>query len=282
MVRSPPIPHALALAGGVRPERARGMTPALGKAVARLFNDPSRSTRTIPAQYTPGMTIASREHWQGAYTTKGPTAVSWYQAVPERSLALIRAAARAFATSVAGKTSDADTASLGATRVIDVGGGASTLVDHLAAETGVEVCVVDLAAAALEHARARLSPAAAARVRFVEADVTGPLAEIETGWADVWHDRAVFHFLTTPEARLAYARNLARVLSPGGTAIIATFAPDGPEKCSGLAVCRHDGASIAAELSRSGRAFTLMAEQREEHATPWGSVQQFVYAVLKG
>lgn len=208
-------------------------------------------------------------HWQRVYAEKSPTAVSWYQAVPVMSLALIESAA-------------AQCAVAGPLRVIDVGGGASTLVDHLLRRAETEVCVVDIAAAALEHARLRLGAEAAARVRWIESDVTGPMDAVADGWADVWHDRAVIHFLTTAEARLNYARNLARVLRPGGTAIIAAFAPDGPEKCSGLTVQRHDAASIVAELSSAGRAFTLVEEQREEHTTPWGSKQRFVYAVLRG
>lgn len=217
----------------------------------------------------------TRQHWLKVYADKDPTAVSWYQPVPDRSLSLISAAA----ASAAHRTG-AD--STGPFRIIDIGGGASTLVDHLSPQPGVEVCVVDVAAAALAHAKNRLGAEGASRVRFVEADITGPLESIADHWADLWHDRAVFHFLTMPDARLAYAQNLARVLAPGGTAIIATFAPDGPEKCSGLPVCRHDGASIAAELSRSGRVFTLVSEQREDHVTPWGSTQRFVYATLKG
>lgn len=208
-----------------------------------------------------------REHWDQVWTTKPPTGVSWYQDVPRRSLALIREA-------IAERTAQE------AWRVIDVGGGASALVDHLVAEDRVEVCVVDIAAAALEHTRARLGDRAG-RARLVAADITRPLEEIEAGWADIWHDRAVFHFLTTPEARGAYAANVARVLKPGGAAIIATFALDGPEKCSGLPVCRHDGASIVRELNAGGAAVRLLDEQREEHSTPWGSRQMFTYAVLE-
>jgi ubiquinone/menaquinone biosynthesis C-methylase UbiE len=212
---------------------------------------------------------AAQSHWQRVYTEKTPTGVSWYQPVPERSLSLIE---------TVGTRCEAP----GPLRVIDVGGGASTLVDSLLQRIETQVCVVDIAAAALEHARARIGPELAARVRWVETDVTGPMDGVADGWADVWHDRAVFHFLTSPQERLAYARSLVRVLKPGGAVIIATFAPDGPERCSGLAVQRYDAASIAAELSVAGRAFTLVDSQREEHTTPWGSVQRFVYAVLRG
>lgn len=204
---------------------------------------------------------AAIQHWQRVYTEKDPTAVSWFQPVPHRSIELIKAAAPG--------------------RVIDVGGGASTLVDTLVGWPGVEVCVADIAARALELARARIGAAAASRVRWIEADVTGPMPAVADGWADVWHDRAVFHFLTAPEARRAYARNLARILKPDGCAIVAAFAPDGPERCSGLQVCRHDADSIAAELSASGRAFEIAETHREVHVTPWGSTQAFVYVVLR-
>ena len=203
----------------------------------------------------------SQAHWQKVYTEKAPTGVSWYQPVPSRSLALIEAAAPG--------------------NVVDIGGGASTLVDYLVDRPGVVVRVVDISGAALEYARSRLGADAASRVHWIEADVTGPLSALPDAWADVWHDRAVFHFLTTADERLAYAKNLARILRPGGTVIIAAFAKDGPEKCSGLSVCRHDAGSIAAELSRAGRIFSASESQREEHVTPWGSVQAFVYVVLK-
>lgn len=212
-----------------------------------------------------------RLHWQRVYAEKTPESVSWYQPMPSMSLGLIEAAA--------GRGEPVETA-----RIVDIGGGASTLVDCLLRMPCAEICVVDIAARAMEHARERLKAEGidASRVRWVEADATGPLSEIGDAWADVWHDRAVFHFLTAPDARLAYARNFARVLKPGGTAVIAAFAPDGPERCSGLPVCRHDAATIAVECSRAGRAFTVIGEHREEHATPWGSVQRFIYAVLKG
>lgn len=201
------------------------------------------------------------EHWTRNYAAKTPETVSWYQTVPVRSLAMIGTEPRT---------------------IVDAGGGASTLVDHLAARPGVQVCVIDIAASALEHARGRMSPSLAARVRWVHADLTGSLPQIESGWADAWHDRAAFHFLSTAEQQDRYALNLARILRPGGRAVIAAFAPDGPEKCSGLPVTRHDGSTIAAACSRSGRSFALIDEQREEHVTPWGSVQRFVYALLRG
>jgi ubiquinone/menaquinone biosynthesis C-methylase UbiE len=218
--------------------------------------------------------LAAQAHWQKVYTDKSPTAVSWFQHVPERSLTLIDSA-------ISSTAPDGNREPGQPLRILDMGGGASTLVDHLLQRPDIEVCVIDIAARALALARSRLGDEAASQVRWIHADATGPLAEVPDAWADIWHDRAVFHFLITPEARLAYARNLARIVKPGGSAIIATFAPDGPEKCSGLPVCRHDAPSIAAEISRSGREFTLVEHHREEHVTPWGSVQSFVYASLR-
>lgn len=218
--------------------------------------------------------LTAQAHWQRVYTEKAPTAVSWYQSRPQRSLALIERAAGLLEDNGARRAGEP-------LRVLDVGGGASTLVDALAARPSTETMVVDIAQGALNHAQARLGSESAARVRWVTADVTGLLADVPAGWAHIWHDRAVLHFLTTPAQQYAYARNLARVLAPGGLAIIASFAPDGPEKCSGLPVCRHDGGSIAAAVRSAGRTLTLIDEQREEHTTPWGSVQRFTYALLR-
>jgi len=221
--------------------------------------------------------LPPKAHWQKVYSEKPPTGVSWYQEVPSRSLKLIESF---------GKASEVEGAKQ-PLRVIDVGGGASALADHLLQLPDVEVCVVDIAARAIELSRERLGAEGAAherkgRVRWVEADVTGPMEEITDGWADVWHDRAVFHFLMSKTEQAAYATNLARVLRPGGTAIIAGFSPDGPERCSGLPVQRRDAAAIAAEVSVAGRPFKLVDSYKEEHKTPWGTVQAFVYAVLQG
>lgn len=207
----------------------------------------------------PTSNVSASDHWQRVYSEKPPDQVSWYQPVPAISLELI-----------------GDASGI----LIDIGGGASSLVDHLIDRPGVKVVVVDIAARALEHARARLGTKAD-RAGWIVSDVTGPLAELKSASVDVWHDRAVFHFLTTPEARLAYAKNLARILRPGGRAIIATFGPDGPERCSGLPVTRHDPDSVAAEMRRSGLDFTLIDSRCESHTTPWGSTQRFSYAVLR-
>lgn len=241
---------------------------------------PSKSplpAATVPTPAQPAPALNPQAHWQKVYAEKAATGMSWYQEVPTRSLKLIESFGKG--REVGGVKQPM--------RVIDVGGGASTLADHLLKLENVEVCVVDIAAKASELSRERLGADGAAheqkgRLRWVEADVTGPMEAIADGWADVWHDRAVFHFLMSKPERLAYALNLARVVRPGGTAIIAGFSPDGPERCSGLPVQRRDAAAIAAEVSVAGRAFKLIDSHKEEHKTPWGTVQAFVYAVLQG
>jgi len=144
-------------------------------------------------------------------------------------------------------------------------------VDALVAQGVGCVTVLDVAAAALARARTRLGELAD-RVRWIEADVTGPWAAPQV---DIWHDRAVFHFLTEAEDRMRYVAHLREAVKPGGTVIIATFAPDGPERCSGLPVCRYDEAGIAAEL---GRGFTPVETVAEAHGTPSGTVQSFNYS----
>jgi trans-aconitate methyltransferase len=198
-----------------------------------------------------------QEHWRRVYTDKQPDAVSWYQATPAPSLAALdRFGARPGAA------------------LIDIGGGASRLVDALLERGWGDVTVLDIAAPALAAAQARLGERAAL--------VTWEVADI-TAWQpqrryDIWHDRAVFHFLTTPDQRAAYLRALEAGLATGGLAIIATFAPDGPEKCSGLTVERYDEAKLAQTL---GPRFLLIADWREEHVTPWGASQAFTWCVFR-
>ncbi|TQF37883.1 SAM-dependent methyltransferase [Bradyrhizobium sp. UNPF46] len=193
-------------------------------------------------------------HWDGVYATKGEAEVSWFQNSPSTSLAMIRAA---------GPDHDA--------AIIDIGGGASRLVDALLQDGYRDVSVLDLSANALDAARKRIGPAAAS-ASWIVADATTwqPAKTYE-----VWHDRAAFHFLTDPRDRAAYVERLRSALAPGGHVIIATFAPDGPEKCSGLPVQRHDSASLAAEL---GPDFALIETQRETHHTPWDSTQAFQFS----
>jgi len=193
-------------------------------------------------------------HWQNVYATKGEAEVSWFQDSPTISLAMIRTA-----------NSDHGAA------IIDVGGGASRLVDALLQDGYRDVAVLDLSANALDAARKRIGPAAS-KVDWIVADATT--------WRpaktyDVWHDRAAFHFLTDPQDRAAYVERLQSAVAPGGQIIIATFAPDGPEKCSGLPVQRHDSASLAAEL---GPDFELVETRSEIHRTPWDSTQAFQFS----
>ena len=200
-------------------------------------------------------------HWENVYTTKGENEVSWFQQSPAPSLDLIVQA--------------------GATResaIIDIGGGASRLVDNLVEQGFEDVTVLDLSAAALAAARSRLESrpsAGAQRVRWIVADAT---TWEPTRVYDIWHDRAAFHFLTAPADRAAYIDRLRRGLRIGGHAIIATFALDGPEKCSGLPVARYDSASLGQTL---GPAFALIHTERHQHATPWESWQNFQFSVFR-
>lgn len=197
-----------------------------------------------------------RDHWQTVYGTKAPTEVSWFEEEPRVSLDLI--------ARVAGP----------AASVIDVGGGASRLADRLLDHGFVDVTVLDIAEGALAASRARLGDLASA-VSWVVADITQwqpPRSH------DVWHDRAVFHFLVQPGDRLAYLDILRAGLKVGGHAIFGTFAPDGPEKCSGLPVQRYDASTLGAEL---GRGFSLVESLRHGHGTPWGSMQNFQFAVFR-
>ena len=193
-------------------------------------------------------------HWNRVYTTKGEQDVSWFEPLPAISIAMLEAA---------GMTSDSC--------VLDVGGGDSHLVDALAARGLDCLAVLDVSGAALERAKARLGTSAGRPV-WIEADVT---ASWSLAPMDFWHDRAVFHFLMTAEARAQYRAHLLDTLKPGGTAIIATFAPDGPEQCSGLPVRRYEPEALAIEL---GPALHLVESRAHTHTTPWGSTQSFQYA----
>lgn len=194
-------------------------------------------------------------HWDEVYRTKAPDAVSWFQASAGTSLALVEEAG------VSPRTA-----------VIDVGAGASTFVDGLLDRGFEDVTLLDLAAPALDVTRARLGARAGeAKVTFVTADVTTWSPPRRYG---LWHDRAVFHFLVEPAQRDAYRRVLAEALAPGGVAIVATFAADGPEKCSGLPVRRYAIEALAEELAP---VLALEGSRAELHTTPWGAAQSFVY-----
>ena len=194
-----------------------------------------------------------KAHWDRIYTTKASDAVSWFQPEPAASLLLLDAA---------GMTATS--------RIIDIGGGDSRLVNRLV-ERGVKcVFVLDVSGAALERAKARLGQRQE-QVVWIEADVTG---EWEVPIVDIWHDRAVFHFLTDASDRHRYVEHMRRAVTPGGAVVMATFAPDGPEKCSGLPVVRYSPETLSAEL---GSEFRVVESLLEQHQTPFGTVQSFCY-----
>lgn len=198
-----------------------------------------------------------RDHWDEVYHGKGETRVSWYQETPTPSLELIDRA---------GITAE--------DAVVDIGGGASRLVDALLDRGVRTISVLDLSRAALDAAASRLG-VTADRVTWIVADVT---AWTPDRLYDLWHDRAAFHFLVDPAARAAYVACLTRALRPGGHAIIATFAPDGPERCSGLPVVRWDATSLAATL---GDGFELVESRRHLHLTPSNAPQSFQFSLFR-
>lgn len=203
------------------------------------------------------MNKARLDYWQDVYTKKKENEVSWFQPRPALSIELIEAA-------------DVDSQSA----IIDIGGGASRLVDGLLARGYRDLTVLDVSEAALSVARQRLGDRGR-DVRWIVSD--------DTQWKpdrkyDVWHDRAAFHFLTGREDQDAYLRALDAATAPGAIAIISGFAPDGPDKCSGLPVVRYDAQSLS---KRIGAGFELLTERREAHQTPGCSVQKFYYAVLR-
>jgi SAM-dependent methyltransferase len=197
-----------------------------------------------------------RQHWDTVYATKGDTETSWFQPEPRLSLDLIQRASPARG------------------RVVDIGGGASLLVDRLLDRGYPKVAVLDISSAALEKSKARLGNRAG-QVEWTVADVT---AVRDIGQFDVWHDRAVFHFLTDAGLRRNYVELAMRTIPVGGHLVIGTFANDGPQKCSGLDVCRYDAPRLAAEL---GGAFELTHQTAHEHVTPWGKPQQFFFGIFR-
>ena len=195
-----------------------------------------------------------KSHWEQVYATKAPTEVSWYQPTPERSLQLI-----------------ADTGVDRDEPILDAGGGASTLVDNLLDAGYSDITVLDIAGSAIERSRKRLG-GNADHVKWIESDVTDfkPVRRYA-----LWHDRAVFHFLTESDDRRRYADTAWAALRDDGHLVIATFGPEGPQRCSGLEICRYDIEQLHQEL---GRDFRLRRYDFEEHRTPGGSPQQFLYA----
>ncbi|WP_024326338.1 class I SAM-dependent methyltransferase [Thioalkalivibrio sp. AKL19] len=202
--------------------------------------------------------MSTRQHWEHVYQTRATDAVGWYQAQARTSRALIEAVAP-----------DRDAA------IVDIGGGASVLADELLTAGYGNLTVVDLSGAALAKARERIGTRAS-EVVWQEADVLG-YAFPEASF-DVWHDRAVFHFLTDPDQRARYARQMRRALRPGGHVVIGTFAPDGPETCSGLPVQRHSPDTLQDAF---GPECVLVQSQREVHVTPGGTEQPFNWCVFR-
>ncbi|MBS0436127.1 MAG: class I SAM-dependent methyltransferase [Proteobacteria bacterium] len=202
--------------------------------------------------------MQSKAHWEQVYTSQPATGVSWFQEHAQRSVQLIRRT---------GIAHDAP--------IIDVGGGASTLVDDLLAADHSALTVLDLSEAALNAARQRLGE----RARHVDwrlGDITQ--VELPRHAYALWHDRAVFHFLTTREEREAYVAAVLHAVKPGGHVIVATFAEDGPLKCSGLPVMRYSADGLHAEF---GAPFALLQQEGEEHHTPRGTVQKFIYCLCR-
>jgi ubiquinone/menaquinone biosynthesis C-methylase UbiE len=196
-------------------------------------------------------------HWQQVYTEKGENQVSWFQERPTVSLELIEA--------VGVNPNSA---------IIDIGGGASRLVDALVEEGFRNLTVLDLSESAVSIAKMRLGHRAG-MVKWIVADVTQ--------WEppsvyDLWHDRAAFHFLTEVSDRMAYVERMIKALHPGGHAIIGTFALDGPERCSGLPVVRYDPAQLSGEL---GPSFALVGMRCDDHQTPWGAIQNFQFSIFR-
>jgi ubiquinone/menaquinone biosynthesis C-methylase UbiE len=199
-----------------------------------------------------------RSHWERVYRAKGPDQLSWFQSEARMSRELIEQAAP-----------DRDA------HIVDVGAGASTLVDGLLASGYRRLTVLDLSDAAIQQAKQRLGPAADAVTWMVEDVLAASLADTSV---DVWHDRAVFHFLTDPADRARYVSQVRRIVRPGGFVLVATFAEDGPTRCSGLEVARYSPTALHAEF---GSDFRVVDSRREEHHTPWGTAQAFTYCLCR-
>jgi SAM-dependent methyltransferase len=197
-------------------------------------------------------------HWEKIYAEKAPNAVSWYRPHLETSLALIE-----------------QTASGRSASVIDVGGGQSTLVDDLLARGYENITVFDISHSAIDANRKRLGKAAD-RVHWLVADITK--VELGSSAYDVWHDRAVFHFLTAADERIAYVRQVTHAVKRGGYVIVSTFGPEGPARCSGLDVVRYDAESLHREF---GVRFHMLGSSTELHRTPFGTIQQFLYCCCR-
>lgn len=200
----------------------------------------------------------TRSHWETIYGSKAPEAVSWYRPHLEISLDLIDRCA-------AGRSAS----------IIDVGAGESTLVDDLITRGYENLTVLDVSSTAIETTKKRLGPAGE-RVHWVLGDITQ--VSLPPQSFDVWHDRAVFHFLIDPVKRQEYVRTVLNAVRPGGHVIVSTFGPDGPTKCSGLDVMRYDAEALHGQF---GKQFRIAESSKELHRTPWGTEQQFVYCCCR-
>ena len=197
--------------------------------------------------------VDRQQHWETVYSSKATDRVSWFQQHAASSLRLIQGCAAADA------------------QIIDVGGGASVLVDNLLDAGYRNLTVLDLAESALAASRARLGERAQS-VQWIAADITR--ADLPAAHYDVWHDRAVFHFLTDPADRARYVEQVLKSVKPGGHVIVAAFGPGGPLQCSGLDVMRYAPDALHAEF---GAPFRLLGHETETHLTPAGKEQEFVY-----
>lgn len=201
------------------------------------------------------MSHGGAEHWDRVYGERAATETSWHESTPRQSIAMLdRHGVRP------------------AMSVIDVGGGTSSLTETLIARGHHDLTVLDVSTQALHHARQRLG-SKADTVEWITADITTWQPDRQY---DVWHDRAVLHFLTTAEDQAAYSATLRQALSHGGVFVVATFAPSGPTHCSGLPVARHDADTLQALL---GPDVELLHQEEHEHATPWGTLQPFTWIV---
>ena len=227
-----------------------------------MFNAPDWRTYWLCGSIRTGILFMdemdARAHWEAVYGSKAPDAVSWFRPHLETSLALIERSAPDRSASI-----------------IDIGGGESTLVDDLLTRGYRNVSVLDISQTALDVARKRLGPAAE-HVHWLLADITH--AELPPRAYDVWHDRAVFHFLTEAVQRAAYIEQAVSAIKRGGYVIVSTFGPEGPKRCSGLDVVTYDAESLHDQF---GVGFRLIESSTELHRTPLGITQQFLYCYCR-
>jgi len=257
-VRLSAVTQSLAIQCTASPRRSRSRfrVGPLGGLNALTRPTPSAAAGRPTIRDAVPVTEPRAEHWDDVYSSKGTDEVSWFQSEPERSLRHITAVA------------DVERS------VVDVGAGASVLVDRLLDVGFHDLTVVDISAQALATVRDRLGD----RADVVTFTCSNVLAWQPGRTFDVWHDRAVFHFLTRPDDRASYVALATSAVDPGGHLVLSAFALDGPTHCSGLEVARHDASSLAEEFAAG---FTLLHSDREEHRTPWQAIQPFTWVVLR-